>query len=101
MCLGIPGRILAREEEQLARVDFGGVRRTVSIAFTPEAHVGDWVLVHVGFALATIDEAEAQATLRLLGEAIDAELRAGSDDGKAVVARPERPPRSAGPAGAP
>ena len=78
MCLGIPGRILAREEEQLARVDFGGVRRTVSIAFTPEARVGDWVLVHVGFALATIDEDEAQATLRLLGEAIDAELEAGA-----------------------
>jgi hydrogenase expression/formation protein HypC len=74
VCLGIPGRVLAREAEGLARVDFGGVRRTVSIAFTPEAREGDWVLVHVGFALATIDEEEAQATLRLLGEAIDAEL---------------------------
>jgi hydrogenase expression/formation protein HypC len=74
MCLAIPGRILSVEGNGSARVDFGGVRRTVSVAFTPEAQAGDWVLVHVGFALATIDEDEAQATLRLLGEAIDAEL---------------------------
>ena len=45
------------------------MRRTVSVAFTPEAEPGDWVLVHVGFALATIDEDEAKATLDLLGEA--------------------------------
>jgi hydrogenase expression/formation protein HypC len=76
MCLGIPARVLACEGDGLARVDFGGVRRTVSVAFTPEAREGDWVLVHVGFALATIDDDEAQATLRLLGEAIDAELGA-------------------------
>jgi len=50
------------------------VKRTVSVVFTPEAEPGDWVLVHVGFALATIDEDEAQATLDLLGEAIAAEL---------------------------
>ena len=76
MCLGIPGRVLELEEQGLAKVDFGGVRRSVSVAFTPEAGPGDWVLVHVGFALATIDEREAQATLRLLADAIDAELAA-------------------------
>jgi hydrogenase expression/formation protein HypC len=76
MCLGIPGQVLELEEQGLAKVDFGGVRRSVSIAFTPEAVPGDWVLVHVGFALATIDEREAQATLRLLADAIDAELAA-------------------------
>jgi hydrogenase expression/formation protein HypC len=74
MCLGIPGRVLAREADGLAKVDFGGVRRSVSIAFTPDVEPGDWVLVHVGFALAELDEREAQETLRLLGEAIDAEL---------------------------
>lgn len=74
MCLAIPGRILSLEANSSAKVDFGGVRRTISVAFTPEAQAGDWVLVHVGFALATIDEDEAQATLRLLGEAIEAEL---------------------------
>ena len=75
MCLGIPGQVLAREAEGLAKVDFGGVRRSVSIAFTPDVEPGDWVLVHVGFALAELDEREAQETLRLLGEAIDAELQ--------------------------
>jgi len=76
MCLAIPGRVLERTGDGLARVDFGGVRREISIAFTPEAEAGDWVLVHVGFALARIDEREAEATLQLLGDAIDAELSA-------------------------
>jgi hydrogenase expression/formation protein HypC len=75
MCLGIPGRVLERQDDGLAKVDFGGVRRSVSIAFTPAVQPGDWVLVHVGFALAELDEREAQETLRLLGEAIDAELQ--------------------------
>ena len=66
MCLGIPGQVLAREEEGLAKVDFGGVRRSVSIAFTPDVEPGDWVLVHVGFALSRIDEDDARETLELL-----------------------------------
>ncbi len=66
--------MLERLPDGLAQVDFGGVRRSVSVAFTPEAEPGDWVLVHVGFALATLDEEEAQATLDLLGEALEAEL---------------------------
>src|SRR5579862_5623895 len=74
MCLGIPAQVVERLDDGLAKVDFGGVRRSVSVAFTPEVGPGDWVLVHVGFALATLDEDEAQATLRLLGEAIEAEL---------------------------
>ncbi|MGZ4334938.1 MAG: HypC/HybG/HupF family hydrogenase formation chaperone [Gaiellaceae bacterium] len=74
MCLAIPGRVLERTEDGLAKVDFGGVRREVSVAFTPEVQAGEWVLVHVGFALARIDEEEAEATLQLLGDAIDAEL---------------------------
>ncbi len=74
MCLGIPGQVLERLDDGLAKVDFSGVRREVSVVFTPEAEPGDWVLVHVGFALAQIDEDEARATLQLLGEAIAAEL---------------------------
>jgi hydrogenase expression/formation protein HypC len=74
MCLGIPGRLVERTGDGLARVDVSGVRRVVSVAFTPEAEPGDWVLIHVGFALARIDEEEARATLDLLAEAIDAEL---------------------------
>jgi hydrogenase expression/formation protein HypC len=76
MCLAVPGQILERLDDGLAKVDFTGVRRTVSVVFTPEAEPGDWVLVHVGFALATIDEDEAKATLDLLGEAIAAEVGA-------------------------
>jgi hydrogenase expression/formation protein HypC len=76
MCLGLPGQIVERLPDGLAKVDFGGVRRAVSIAFTPEAEAGDWVLVHVGFALAMLDEEEAHRTLELLGEAIEAELSA-------------------------
>jgi hydrogenase expression/formation protein HypC len=74
MCLGIPGQIVQRLDDGLARVDVSGVRRDVSVAFTPEAGPGDWVLIHVGFALARIDEDEAKATLDLLAEAIAAEL---------------------------
>ncbi|HXH95961.1 MAG TPA: HypC/HybG/HupF family hydrogenase formation chaperone [Gaiellaceae bacterium] len=76
MCLGIPGQVVARLDDGLARVDVSGVRRDVSVAFTPEVEPGDWVLIHVGFALARIDEEEARATLELLAEAIAAELEA-------------------------
>ena len=76
MCLGIPAQVVERREDGLAKVDFGGVRRDVSVAFTPDVEAGDWVLVHVGFALARIDEDQAQSTLELLGEAIAAELSA-------------------------
>ena len=76
MCLGIPGQIveIVSEDLKLAMVDVGGVRRAVNIAFiVDEEHpaaacLGDWVLVHVGFAMVRIDEKEAAATLALLQE---------------------------------
>jgi hydrogenase expression/formation protein HypC len=68
MCLGIPAQIVAQQEPGLATAEVSGVRREVSTALVPEAGVGDWVLVHVGFALHTIDEAEAARTLELLEE---------------------------------
>ena len=74
MCLAIPGRLVELQQDGLGKVDFGGVKRSVNVMFTPEAQPGDWVLVHVGFALARIDEDEAKATIDLLGEAIEAEL---------------------------
>jgi hydrogenase expression/formation protein HypC len=74
MCLGIPGQVVEPPKDGLARIDVSGVRREVSVAFVPEVQPGDWVLVHVGFALARIDEEEARATLELLAEAIAAEL---------------------------
>ena len=76
MCLGIPGQIveIVDEELKLATVDVGGVRRAVNIAFIVNkehpvaACLGDWVLVHVGFAMIRIDEEEAATTLALLRE---------------------------------
>jgi len=79
MCLAVPGRIqrLLNTDSMLRSgvVDFSGVTREVNLAFVPEAAVGDYVLVHVGFAITQIDEAEAErifAALRELGEIIDA-----------------------------
>ena len=64
MCLAVPGKILTiLEEENLGlrrgKVDFGGIRKEVCLDYTPEARVGDYVLVHVGFALSVVDEEEA------------------------------------------
>lgn len=67
MCLGIPGQLVdtVDAENYLAKVDVSGVRRTISVRLLADTGLkdGDWVLVHVGFAMAKIDEAEAQATL--------------------------------------
>lgn len=86
MCLGIPGRIIAVIDPiaMSAMVEVGGVRRPVDISFiagddrSPESCVGDWVLVHVGFAMSRIDEVEAARTLALLTELgeIQAEMEA-------------------------
>lgn len=67
MCLAVPGPIVSFSEapstERMGRVNFGGVLKEVSLAFTPEAQVGDYVIVHAGFAIAQLDEAEARAAL--------------------------------------
>jgi hydrogenase expression/formation protein HypC len=68
MCLGIPAQLVRVGEDGLATAEVSGVRREVSTALVPEARPGDWVLVHVGFALHTIDEDEAARTLELLEE---------------------------------
>jgi hydrogenase expression/formation protein HypC len=71
MCLAIPGRIVEVNEDglmRMGRVDFGGVTREVCLAYVPEAQIGDYVIVHVGFAISQLDEDEAQETIRLLVE---------------------------------
>lgn len=76
MCLGVPGQIISIDDaaRQLGTVDIVGVRRQVNLAcIVDQAHplehcIGAWVLVHVGFAMAIIDEAEAYATLQILNE---------------------------------
>lgn len=82
MCLGIPGEVveLLDEDLQLAKVNVGGVRRNINVGLVNDGEqvaIGDWVLIHVGFALAKIDEEEARSTLRALediGEAYVDEL---------------------------
>lgn len=67
MCLAVPGQLIEVTEtdpvKRAGRVDFGGVAREVSLAFVPEAKVGDYVVVHVGFALSVLDQEEARRTL--------------------------------------
>ncbi len=72
MCLAIPARIIERREGDDALVDLGGVRKTISLALVPEAVVGDYVIVHVGYALSLLDPDEAARTLALFDRALDA-----------------------------
>ncbi|MFZ0312294.1 MAG: HypC/HybG/HupF family hydrogenase formation chaperone [Candidatus Korobacteraceae bacterium] len=79
MCLAIPGKVLDIQEQdsaRIARVQFGGIVRQVSLNFVPEANVGDYVIVHVGFAISVVDCTEAHRTFALLQEAgiLEAEL---------------------------
>ena len=69
MCLAIPGRVLETTDVAgmlTGKVSFAGVTRRVCLAYVPQARAGDYVLVHVGFALSLVDEAEAEQTLELL-----------------------------------
>jgi len=71
MCLAIPGKVLEeleRDGMRVAKVQFGGIVREASLDYVPAAKVGDYVLVHVGFALSTINAEEAERTYRLLEE---------------------------------
>jgi len=92
MCLAVPGRVLSiRGDDPLircARVDFGGVVKDINLAYAPDAAIGDYVLVHVGFAMTVIDEAEAQ---RIYADLLTvAGLQPGSA-GAAVPAAEEAP----------
>jgi len=79
MCLAIPGKILSCDELGFARagrVQFGGIVREVRLDFVPEAQMGDYVMVHVGFAISKVDESEAKRTYDLLVQmgALEGEL---------------------------
>ncbi|HRT08914.1 MAG TPA: HypC/HybG/HupF family hydrogenase formation chaperone [Candidatus Paceibacterota bacterium] len=72
MCLAVPGKIISIQGEdplsRIGKIDFGGVLKEASLAYVPEAEVGDYVIVHVGFALNRVDEAEAQKVFEYLRE---------------------------------
>lgn len=76
MCLGVPAKIeeiYQKDGLKMARVDFGGVSREVCLDYVPEARVGEYCIIHVGFAISLLSEAEAQETLTLLNQIADLE----------------------------
>jgi hydrogenase expression/formation protein HypC len=75
MCLALPARVVELRADDQALVDLGGVRKEVSIGLVPQAQVGDYVIVHVGFAIGMIDPEEARITLALMSELQAAELQ--------------------------
>ncbi len=71
MCLGVPGKIIEIYEKNgmsMGKVDFGGVIRETCLDFVPEANIGDYTIIHVGFAISLLSEDEAQETLKMLRE---------------------------------
>lgn len=80
MCLAVPGKVLDIRDDRgtrMATVDFGGVRKEICLAYLPEVEVGDYTIVHVGFAISRVDEASALETLQMfrdLGIDLDEEL---------------------------
>lgn len=68
MCLAVPAKIISIDEARMAQVDMSGVSLEISLALTPEAQVGDYVIVHTGFALSVLDEQEAEETLQLFAD---------------------------------
>lgn len=85
MCLAVPGRIISAEGEGLdrtGRIDFGGILKEACLAYVPDAEVGDYVIVHVGFALSKVDEAEARRVFAYLAEMGELE-ELGADGGSA------------------
>lgn len=93
MCLALPARIVALGDDDAATVDLGGVRKAVSVALTPGVVVGDYVIVHVGHAIGTLDADEAERTLALF-----AQLAAAQAADDALAAAAVRAPADGGPA---
>lgn len=80
MCLGVPGKVTEIYEAnglKMGKIDFGGVMREACLAYVPEIEVGDYTVIHVGFAISQLSEEEAQATLEILNELADIEEEIG------------------------
>lgn len=92
MCLAVPGKIIEMYDEnglQMGRIDYSGTVHAACLAYVPEAEVGQYVLVHAGFALNVIDEAEAQRTLELLQEMSELAAESGENVfGQSIDASP-------------
>jgi hydrogenase expression/formation protein HypC len=92
MCLAVPGQIIEVREEQgtrMATISFDGIRKDICLAYLPDIDVGDYAIVHVGFAISKIDEASALETLQMFKDLgiLDEELGVGDDATSQGVAR--------------
>jgi hydrogenase expression/formation protein HypC len=103
VCLGVPGKVLSVEENAqgmaMGSVSFGGVNKEICLAYVPEAKVGDYVIVHAGFAISIVDEQEAEETfeiLRQMGELGELEEHSGTSPGAAPGPGPASPEDRAG-----
>lgn len=99
MCLAVPGRIEEIYDTQgmrMARLDFGGIAKEVCLAYLPDATVGQYAIVHVGFAIGLIDEASAQETLRLFRDLGLLEEELGVAEPHEEPSREALPPRAQG-----
>ena len=82
MCLGVPGRIIEIDDSgdlRMAKVDFGGIVREACLEYVPEAKLGDYTVIHVGFAISLLSEEDAQESLAMLREIVDLEAELGSE----------------------
>ncbi len=94
MCLGVPGKVIEIYETnglKMGKIDFGGVVREACLAYVPEIEVGEYTVIHVGFAISQLSEEEAQATLEILHEIADLEEEIGPEPEMAPP--PDTPPR--------
>jgi hydrogenase expression/formation protein HypC len=93
MCLGIPGKVIEIYETnglKMGKIDFGGVVREACLAYVPEIEVGEYTVIHVGFAISQLSEEEAQATLEILNEIADLEEEIGPE--QEMAPRADTPP---------
>lgn len=82
MCLGVPGKIIEIDDSgdlRMAKVDFGGIVREACLEYLPEAKVGDYTVIHVGFAISLLSEKEAQESLAMLSEMVNLEEELGEE----------------------
>jgi hydrogenase expression/formation protein HypC len=85
MCLGVPGKITEIYDAgglKMGKVDFGGVTREACLEYVPEVQVGDYTIIHVGFAISQLSEEDAMETLKLLNEIADIEEELGIEPGE-------------------
>jgi len=88
MCLGIPGKIVEIYETnglRMGKIDFGGVTREACLAYVPEAQLGEYTVIHVGFAISQLSEEEAQETLALIREIANMDEELGIEPGEEMA----------------